>query len=1004
MKPLRKRYIMKTLRAFVRPIEWIFASIACIAIAYALCLRFDVPQRILQAALEKLTPEAEVSDVSGFFPFSFHVRQIHLPPCEIEELHVLWSWRFFRFNMAADAVRKTARTTAPKSFTPIEPDATTTAVRAILNAPQKYATLKWIRKIRVQNLCIADPMQPLLCHIWIEPGSHPSMAIALQAGETKHFIKTSHLSIKNPSKEPLKRAIVSDFGYVQEKAGALASSADGQVRLTPQRLEITAHVVYNGQPARSGDLSIDINHSVLPDVWNRWNEKALAPPSTPKPFAKLRIVPDFLPNNLHLHAQLNTDFHALLRFSAQPTAQTTSRHTIGELHLSARPGVIALTGTYIPQGPEVPTNAMHFTGEITPTCGIIKTLKGTNSKGRILLGAPVRCDFTNHSISPITLRLGRALLKTSELTLGSHTAKQNRFSLGPWHMNYTSNEGRIHCGSLTMDGTIMLDKKGPDVLLHLHFGHKGCAKAQKTDRCLDAACEATCRLAADRIEIQSCTIKTAGGQRMAISKLKILPAAGSLLSYFKARRNKYAMQTDPDACLLLDGHITGDIDLGSFTAFLRNGDFMRGTLRNKLIIGGSLERLRLTGTADLLDGTYENIANGVVLKNIRFNGVAQDGALELKALRLIDGTHYSRRLRGTDFSVSSPPKGTAAGHGLFRLQTPDGNFAPWLEIALHCHYLQVAYSDLVKARASGMLYLKGPVHGIQGTPTITGDVRLDAMTINLSAATIASTNDANVSIVTKAEPTKASADPERFAINIKLTTGERVVVQGENGLTCFLRGSAFAKGPLDNPFLVGTLTADPARSNAYNLFGKIMTVKKGVVTYEAEHLNDPRVYIELSTRISGKDVWAVISGLTTATRITLRSNPPMSNEEILALLLFRQGLNELAVNQNLRVNAFSSQMLQNNPLGFFDKMRNGMGLDSLEVVETQDMGSGETVQTVRIGKQIKKVRVYVDKNLSTKNDSKMTVRYDLTPQLGIEANVSTDEKSSGIGVQWIKRY
>jgi translocation and assembly module TamB len=129
----------------------------------------------------------------------------------------------------------------------------------------------------------------------------------------------------------------------------------------------------------------------------------------------------------------------------------------------------------------------------------------------------------------------------------------------------------------------------------------------------------------------------------------------------------------------------------------------------------------------------------------------------------------------------------------------------------------------------------------------------------------------------------------------------------------------------------------------------------------------------------------------------------MKNEEILALLLFNQGIGELSYNQNSQVRSLSSQMLRGNQLGIIDKIRDKLNIDSLEVVETQDISSGEVEQSIRLGKQMKNVKIYIDQDLSEKSRSRMTVRFNVTNEFGVEAKIGTGG-SSGAGIQWLKRY
>jgi translocation and assembly module TamB len=242
---------------------------------------------------------------------------------------------------------------------------------------------------------------------------------------------------------------------------------------------------------------------------------------------------------------------------------------------------------------------------------------------------------------------------------------------------------------------------------------------------------------------------------------------------------------------------------------------------------------------------------------------------------------------------------------------------------------------------------------------------------------------------------------ERFRMDVALSGN--VVVQADD-LRCVLNGNIVAKGPMINPYLVGEMTGNPKLSSKYNLFGKLMNVESGSVVYDEQHINDPCIKIVLITQINQNSVSATVAGRLSNAKLTLKSSPPLTQEEILSLILFGQGLNQVSADQNCRVKAFSSHMLQGNPLEVLDSFRRRVKLDSIELVDLHDNVNGETTQIVRVGKKFNRVRVFIDQELSSNTNSKMTVQYKVTPELGIDANLSTGKGSSGIGMQWKKKY
>lgn len=1034
MKPLAgNNKLKRTLLSILRPIMYITGFFSFLALLYAACIYFHVPQRMLQSAFVSIAPDAKVGPVTGTLPFC--ISDIELPgKAHIHKLDVGWNWATLQWDVQAQALEIDFQNTeSTESQDPAE------WVRNFLTHAKKIKHIRWLHSVRIERILTPQRKTPMRLVSRCDRFGAISIKLEVPDRHQNFFITLDSLTVQD-------QYVHGKFFYIQQKDNKLTVSVDATLHMTPEICTILG-TTESGQYSflSQGEIDLKLRHCHLQEFLQNKKHPDVVRPAAP--LLQTRLHTTIAGHRLHMNATVATDYTTVLdiyeylkpakSLNVIPMAKKKKSNTLthnvqklspqgverslgfvkiqrvgdkaqfsGEYHPDPIP--IAYQKIVLTSQPVKKADPLSFsvTGEISKTACTVQTLTGTTPCGEIKIQAPIHYDTQARKISPIQLQLGERWLNVSPIQFTKSCPQDNHFTVSPCSISYTNNEGTLHCGTASLDGKIGWEAENTQLLCHLRLDHQPCKKLHKP-RCLDVTAEADIALSLKECRIQKLKIASDMGRYMTQGNLKISPSTPNFIQVFRQTSPNYDDPLHWKHNLLLEGSLKGDIALFPFSAFLKNGDFMRGVLNTNIKIGGSLGRILLSGTADLRDGTYENIANGVVLKNIRFHAIGKEDALEIQEIRLIDGSRYSRALKGQNFSLTNPPRGTATGHGSFRLTSPDKSLVPYLDLSLQCHYLQVAYSDLVRARVSGNLFLKGPVHGVQEKPTITGDVVVDAMVVDINYAAVASTTDRSVNLVNIEQipvvPVSTSS-VERFTLNVGMTAGKEVLVRGDNSLTCYMQGKVYAKGPLEDPYLVGKLSVAPVPANTYNLFGKIMVVTDGTIEYMETPRNDPKLWVQLQTRMGDKDVWAVVSGFTTAMRITLRSNPPMASEEILALLLFRQGLNELSTNQNLHVKAFSSQMLQNNPLSFFDKIRNSVGLDSLEVVETQDISSGETIQTLRVGKQLKKVRVFVDKNISTKNDSKMTVRYDLTPQLGIEANVSTDEKSNGLGIQWLKRY
>lgn len=1060
------RYFYKIFRGVIKPIEYVFTLVSFIIVFYILSIHFNIHQKIIDNFIQNASNNknwtVNIDKITGIFPIYFRVNEIHFQSKSGESMtfsgtDVLFNWRTLRFN--ADVASLSHISASQKSS-----DSSLDTANLFKEMIQKqWNWVRWIGRICIQNSYGVGNDQTKYC---LDVQANPKNSLVkLTADDPKnHYaIQLDQFAFKNSA---LSFHLQMEQQALQQKKWNI----EGQAYLDISTLFLNAAVKSDAYPVLDqNQIKLKINHTHLPQFLNSFKqEDDLNSLGTKQHlFGECTLILNkepaiietalFADRSAHVEIfqkQKSKKQYPLfpMDFSEIPLVEQISaqidedKKLLAQIDLSVLKERINFTFQYneplklqrSSEGAlvkEFHYKLLHMKknqpyvigyGYVSKNETQLNTLTGELGGKKIQLKQPVKLQLDQRTLSPIWIHFGQHFLKTSAMVLKNSDLKDfNHFSLSPFAFHYSNNEGILHCGNLNLKGDLCFDEKIPFLNLSFQLAHHHCPTSASTmdqmfRKCLDISMNGKAKLSLGGIEISQCQIVSDKGRYTTNVKLKAIPLATDFIQYMLQYIKAYSfsdyglqdLESQADQCILIDGEVKGKFSLTPIASFLKNGDLLRGILNTNLKISGSLLYPKLSGSVRLEDGLYENIGNGIVLKNIRMQAVGEEDTLKIQSIHLIDGTKISQHLIEKSFLIHSPPLGTAGGDGALRLFSATRHFKPELEVNLQCNYLQVAYSDLVKARASGFLKLLGPLHGAQANPTITGKVMVDTMTIDIAAASMASVADKNIRLSPISHKRTALVEPNpqpklpvsRYVLKIDLHTGSQVIVKGDNGLKCFLHGHVIAKGPLENPYLVGHLSIDKTKTNTYNLFGKIMVANEGTIRYEEKYINDPHIHIKLQTKIDGKEVWAVVSGLTSAIHVALRSNPPMSNEAILSLLLFRQGLNELSANQNLRVKAFSSQMLQNNPLSFFDKLRHSIGLDSLEVVETQNMASGETVQTVRIGKQIKKVKVYLDQGISTKNNSKMTVRYDLTPQVGLEANVGTEKGTSGVGIQWMKRY
>ncbi|GHS93283.1 hypothetical protein AGMMS49949_06370 [Alphaproteobacteria bacterium] len=1052
------------LEAFLHPFRWIFAACGFFLLLYVLVLKLNGPTALVQYVLQKSLPQSTLTlkPITGVFPFSFQTDLLEIrnptQAFSFQNIKVSLNWHTFMFHVKPEKVRISLppQPSEPRVTNVLFQDYSEIYVRMVRQT-QSLAFLKFFDTILLPEINLSGLPGPL------------SLTLAPHETEKDFFVgslvcqeKTYLLRIGQDSKAKAKNAY--KIFFEQKKGSTSSFTLQGGASGTQQQLKIKADLDFEQEGVRKrSTLQVSFKPEAIPAFLkalaqdkpqNKTQDKktplqdAAEPSPTPPPFTKIMEGQIFFPTekkcfcgqfSLFDSCTFCVDFSQKDRGpnipenSAFEKKQTNEKETFEKLgvlyvqHVS--PKKVEFSATYNPQKTfpsSGPASGDHILcqGFVQKNILALEKIQGVLKK-RPLLIQPLQWKGAERRLSPVLVSWGPYTLKTTDFSFHKGASFPNAWTLG--RIQLFSENKSLYFGAFDLQGKTLFGENGTQTSFKFSLiPQDGEAKKNGASKCqtLKISTKGEGVLSAAGLSFSTLQILTDKNKILKAS-FAISPQTPSLsdlfAGIFKTSPPKVPLdQREAAHKVSVQGAMQGDLTLTPITIFLSTGDVISGDVSMNLHFSGDLKNPDVAGTFQLVRGLYENASNGIFLKNISIHAVGQKNALKMKEIRLTDGTSLSKKTREANtFPIDAPPQGYAGGSGFFRFFSPQGALVPELDFSLHCNHLQVAYSSLTKARASGIVSMKGPVSGRSTQTMVTGDIVLDHLVVDIAEKTEAPLEEPPEEILIfengkkisfsgeeiLAVPQKTSSTTKRFSrfsMNVLLRTGGITRVK-DKGLACALKGQIWARGCIDDAYLVGSLELDKSKRNFYNLFGKIMTAKNGVILYDETALNDPYLDVTLNASISGKDVFATLLGRVSNLEIRLRSHPPLANEEILSLILFQQGLQGLSANQNLQVRAVSSQMLQGS-FGFFEKLRRALLFDSFEVVETQNLANGETTQSVRIGKQFKRAKVFLNQDLSSQNKSKMTVRFDLTPELGVEADVGTEKSSSKVGIQWLKRY
>jgi translocation and assembly module TamB len=427
----------------------------------------------------------------------------------------------------------------------------------------------------------------------------------------------------------------------------------------------------------------------------------------------------------------------------------------------------------------------------------------------------------------------------------------------------------------------------------------------------------------------------------------------------------------------LDAHLTGKADLAELAALAAlDGQRVAGELATDLSLGGTLAAPRVNGTLTIANGLVEDSISGAMLRNLKLVVAGEGDQIVIRQLTAQDRT-----------------TGKLTGKGQFQL------------VGLGLGRLSVAV-DLDRARLLDDEY---------GSATVSGNVAVAGTLVALGVNGKLKINRADLGIpdsMASAPPTlnpqqiyapgmaptppkpAASAAPTRIALDIKVDMPEQIFIRGR-GLDAEWGGSLKITGTAASPVIVGTIAE---RRGFLDLLDRRFTLADSTITFTGGQPPVPDLAIKAVASSPNLKATVDVTGPATQPKITLSSDPPLPQDEIISELLFRRDTASITPLQAVQLaNAVST--LQGGGFDALGKLRSLAGLDTLSL-----NGSGASDDTsLSAGKYISNnVYLQVQKGM-TPQSGQASVQVELTPNVSASTNV-TETGQSGVSLQWKHDY
>lgn len=393
-----------------------------------------------------------------------------------------------------------------------------------------------------------------------------------------------------------------------------------------------------------------------------------------------------------------------------------------------------------------------------------------------------------------------------------------------------------------------------------------------------------------------------------------LQIAGNLPIRFSLEPFSYKIESKLPFQLAL--HAEGDLD-PYLHLFYNDTTNLSGHAKIALHLSGQMTSPQIQGHIDLLNGTYESLSTGALYHNIH-------GHLEGEGSKIVL----------TQFSAQDHKNGIITAKGTVELAAQ--KHFPF-DFQIQSSHIFIMDSDYATISASGPLRLIGNTtqSKLQGVLTI------DQATIHLEEALPGQIKTVDVRHINLSKEEHAAyllKKKEKQAtleFDVKLEAPRTVKIEGKNLKSEWL-GTIAVTGDPDHLNLHGELRVVQGE---YNFNGKKFNLSQGTIHFAGSPAKKTTLYVVASKEIDRIRAEIIVKGPTTKPVISFRSNPPLSQREILSYILFNRGISNISPDQGEQLSqsfiSLNSSEQTEASNGLLSRLRNNMGIDRLDFITSQ---------------------------------------------------------------------
>ena len=207
------------------------------------------------------------------------------------------------------------------------------------------------------------------------------------------------------------------------------------------------------------------------------------------------------------------------------------------------------------------------------------------------------------------------------------------------------------------------------------------------------------------------------------------------------------------------------------------------------------------------------------------------------------------------------------------------------------------------------------------------------------------------------------------------------------------------RGTTEAPRINGEARVVP-RQGFYSFAGVRFEITRGVIDFDGNTPPDPRINIRAETDVQNLDVTVTVTGTSSRPEIAFSSNPGLPEEELLARMLFGDGITNLSATDALQLGAAVASLRGGGGMDPINRLRSAIGLDRLRIVPADPALDRGTA--IALGKNFGR-RFYAEIITDGRGYNATSLEFRVTGWLSLLATIDTLNRGS-VAAEYSRDY